>query len=340
MQIGIIGLGRMGANMTQRLLAHGHACVVYDQDKGAAAQTGAHGAQVVDTLEDLVRALEAPRALWLMVPHDVVDDVIGRLTPLLGKEDIVVDGGNSHYPDDVRRAAELKQHNIRYVDVGTSGGTWGRERGYCLMIGGEHSAVKHLEPIFNSLAPGEDAEHGTPGRSNDKSSAHMGYLHCGGHGAGHFVKMVHNGIEYGLMAAYGEGLAMLHKAQEQGADDSSTSSAAQVRLDVDTGEIAEVWRRGSVVGSWLLDLVAASLHQDSALDAFSGRVADSGEGRWMLKTAVDLEVPANVLATALFNRFNSRDEAIYANKVLSALRRSFGGHTEELLREELRTDEQ
>jgi 6-phosphogluconate dehydrogenase len=263
-----------------------------------------------------------------MVPDKVVDDVIEELAGLLSEDDIIIDGGNSYFPDDVRRAESLKKHNIRYVDVGTSGGVWGRERGYCLMIGGESDAVNYLEPVFRTLAPGEEAAPPTPGRDNDKSSAHKGYLHCGGHGAGHFVKMVHNGIEYGVMAAYGEGFAMLHKAQEEGTDVSVGSHVGKVQLDADTGEIAELWRRGSVVGSWLLDLAAASLHQDPALKDFSGDVADSGEGRWTVKTAVDMGVPAHVLATALFNRFSSRGEGTYANKVLSALRYAFGGHVE------------
>jgi 6-phosphogluconate dehydrogenase len=329
MQIGMIGLGRMGANMVQRLLAGGHACVVYDSDKSNCDELAALGAQVADSLEDMVRTLEAPRPIWMMVPHEVVDDVIAKLVTLLEPDDIIIDGGNSYFPDDVRRARDLATRNIRYVDVGTSGGIWGRERGYCLMIGGADGAVSHLEPVFRTLAPGEDAAPATLGRSNDASSAHLGFLHCGGHGAGHFVKMVHNGIEYGLMAAYAEGFAMLRKAKEQSADDSAGNQVGQVQLDVDTGEIAELWRRGSVVESWLLDLVAASLHQNPSLKNFSGDVSDSGEGRWMLKTAIDLEVPANVLASALFNRYTSRGEDVYANKVISALRNAFGGHTED-----------
>ncbi len=328
MQIGMIGLGRMGANMVQRLLADGHTCVVYARTKSTRDELAAMGAQAADSLEDMVNSLQAPRPIWVMVPDKVVDDVIEELAGLLSEDDIIIDGGNSYFPDDVRRAESLKKHNIRYVDVGTSGGVWGRERGYCLMIGGESDAVNDLEPVFRTLAPGEGAASATPGRENDKSSAHQGYLHCGGHGAGHFVKMVHNGIEYGVMAAYGEGFAMLHKAHEKGADVSTGNNDARVQLDVDTGEIAELWRRGSVVGSWLLDLAAASLHQDPTLKDFSGDVADSGEGRWTVKTAVDLGVPAHVLATALFNRFSSRGEGTYANKVLSALRYAFGGHVE------------
>jgi 6-phosphogluconate dehydrogenase len=328
MQIGMIGLGRMGANMSQRLLADGHECIVYDSDKSTCDDLATYGARVASSLQDMVETLEAPRPIWIMVPHEVVDEVIAEIVPLLEDDDIVIDGGNSWFADDLRRARALKQHNIRYVDVGTSGGVWGRDRGYCLMVGGDRGAVGHLDPIFRTLAPGEDAAPSTPGRSNDESSAHLGYLHCGGHGAGHFVKMVHNGIEYGAMAAYAEGLAVLQKAKEQSTDDSGGGQAVQVQLDVDSGEVAELWRRGSVIGSWLLDLAAQSLRVDSSLKDFSGEVSDSGEGRWMVKAAIDLGVPAHVLATALFNRYSSRGEAAYANKVLSALRKAFGGHTE------------
>ncbi len=328
MQIGMIGLGRMGTGMVQRLLSDGHDCVVYDQTKSRREDLAAQGAQAADSLADMVESLDAPRPLWIMLPEQDVDDVIDQLIALLGKDDIIIDGGNSYFPEDVRRAKKLKRHDIRYVDVGTSGGVWGRDRGYCLMIGGQSDEVSYLEPVFRTLAPGEDAASRTPGRVNEKSSAHKGYLHCGGHGAGHFVKMVHNGIEYGVMAAYGEGFAMLHKSREEGAEISLGDHDGRMELDVDTGEIAELWRRGSVVGSWLLDLAAASLHQDPALKAFSGDVADSGEGRWTVKTAVDLGVPAHVLSTALFNRFSSRGEGTYANKVLSALRYAFGGHIE------------
>ncbi len=324
MQIGMIGLGRMGANMVQRLLAGGHSCVVYARTKSTRDELAALGAQAADSLEDMVESLQMPRAIWIMVPDRVVDDVISELADLLSDDDIIIDGGNSYFPDDVRRAQSLKKHNIRYVDVGTSGGVWGRERGYCLMIGGETDAVKYIEPVLQTLAPGEEGASPTPGRDNGKSSAHQGYLHCGGHGAGHFVKMVHNGIEYGVMAAYGEGFAMLHKAHQEGSGDGDM----QVQLAADTGEVAELWRRGSVVGSWLLDLAAASLHKDPKLQDFSGDVADSGEGRWTVKTAVDLGVPAHLLSAALFNRFNSRGEGTYANKVLSALRYAFGGHVE------------
>jgi 6-phosphogluconate dehydrogenase len=326
MQIGMIGLGRMGANMVQRLLADDHDCVVYARTKSTRDEMAALGAEAADSVEDLVNRLQRPRAVWIMVPDPVVDDVIEQIAGLLDADDIIIDGGNSYFPDDVRRAQSLKKQNIRYLDVGTSGGVWGRERGYCLMIGGDNDAVSHLEPIFQTLSPGPDAAPATPGRDNDKSSAHQGYLHCGGHGAGHFVKMVHNGIEYGVMAAFGEGFAMLEKAREEG---SASPGTHGVELNADTGEIAELWRRGSVVGSWLLDLAASSLHQDPTLGNFSGDVADSGEGRWTVKTAVELGVPAHVLSTALFNRFSSRGEGTYANKVLSALRYAFGGHVEE-----------
>jgi len=325
MQIGMIGLGRMGANMVRRLLADDHSCVVYAPSKSARDGMAAEGAEAANSVEDLVNRLQSPRAVWIMVPDQVVDEVIEQLAGLLTDDDIVIDGGNSYFPDDVRRAQRLKKQNIRYLDVGTSGGVWGRERGYCLMIGGEKDAVSHLEPVFRTLAPGADAAPATPGRANGKSTAHQGYLHCGGHGAGHFVKMVHNGIEYGMMAAYGEGFAMLHKAREAGASSSATQG---VQLVADTGEVAELWRRGSVVGSWLLDLAASSLHKDPTLSDFDGDVTDSGEGRWTVKTAVDLGVPAHVLSTALFNRFSSRGEATYANKVLSSLRYAFGGHVE------------
>jgi 6-phosphogluconate dehydrogenase len=328
MQIGMIGLGRMGANMVQRLLADGHTCVVYARTRSTRDELAALGAQAVDSLEDMVHTLQAPRPIWIMVPDQVVDDVIAELLGLLADDDIIIDGGNSYFPDDLRRAQSLKEHNIHYVDVGTSGGVWGRERGYCLMIGGENGTVNYLEPIFRTLAPGEDAAPMTPGRINDRSSAHRGYLRCGGHGAGHFVKMVHNGIEYGLMAAYGEGFAMLDKAKQEGADIPTGNQVGPLQLDADTGEIAELWRRGSVVESWLLDLAATSLHQDPQLKDFSGDVTDSGEGRWTVKTAVDLGVPTHVLAAALFNRFSSRGEATYTNKVLSALRFAFGGHVE------------
>ena len=304
MQVGMIGLGRMGSGMVQRLLADGHQCVVYDQDEKAAAALVGASATAVDSLESLVASLESPRAIWIMLPAAAVDDVIGQLSKLLEAGDTIIDGGNSNFEDDLRRAEALATDKINYVDVGTSGGVWGRERGFCLMIGGEKKALQQLDPLFKSLAPAAD----------------KGYLHCGGNGAGHFVKMVHNGIEYGMMAAYAEGFAMLDKAAQ-------TDSGPV--LDVDSGEVAEVWRHGSVVGSWLLDLAAASLHEDPSLKNFGGEVSDSGEGRWFVKTATDLGIPAHVITAALYERFSSRGEATYANKVLSAMRFAFGGHTED-----------
>jgi len=329
MQIGMIGLGRMGANMAQRLIAGSHTCVVYDTDPERLDELAAVGAEPAGSLPALFDALQGPRVIWIMLPAQHVDDVIGRLGDLLDADDIIVDGGNSYFADDVRRAATLSKRNIRYVDVGTSGGVWGRKRGYCLMIGGDKGAVDHLDPVFRTLAPAQECAPATPGRSTDGSSADRGYLYCGGHGAGHFVKMVHNGIEYGLMAAYAEGFAMLQKAGSDGVDVVGSADDAHVKLNVDSGEIAELWRRGSVVGSWLLDLAADSLQRDPELRDFSGNVADSGEGRWVVKTATDLGVPAHVMTAALYERFSSRGEAAYANKVLSALRSAFGGHQEE-----------
>lgn len=287
MQIGMIGVGRMGANMVQRLLADGHQCVVYDQDNTAQAELVGAGAVSAKSLESLVVALESPRVIWMMLPASAVDYVVGQLGEILASGDTVIDGGNSNFQDDRRRAETLAGGKIHYVDVGTSGGVWGRERGYCLMIGGDKQVVQQLDPLFQSLAPAADSVPQTRARSAGKSTADKGYLHCGGHGAGHFVKMVHNGIEYGLT------------------------------LDVDSGEVAELWRRGSVVGSWLLDLAAESLHEDPSLQNFGGEVADSGEGRWFVKTATDLGVPAHVNTAALFERFSSRGEATYANRVLS-----------------------
>ena len=304
MQIGMIGLGRMGSGMVQRLLAGGHECVVYDQDEKAAAKLVSAGATSADSLESLAALLESPRAIWIMLPASVVDDVIGQLSKLLAAGDTVIDGGNTDFKDDLRRAEALAATKINYVDVGTSGGVWGRERGYCLMIGGDKKVVQQLDPLFQSLAPAAD----------------KGYLHCGGHGAGHFVKMVHNGIEYGLMAAYAEGFAVLDKAAQ--------TDTGPI-LDVDSGDVAEVWRHGSVVGSWLLDLAAESLREDPSLKNFGGEVADSGEGRWFVKAATDLGIPAHVITAALYERFSSRGDAMYANKVLSAMRFAFGGHTED-----------
>lgn len=319
MQMGMIGLGRMGSGMVQRLVADGHRCVVYDQDRKVVDRLAAGGVVAADSIESLVSSLQAPRVIWIMLPAAVVDDVIRPLAAVLQAGDIVIDGGNSNFRDDLRRADVFAASKINYVDVGTSGGVWGRERGYCLMIGGDTKIVTHLEPLLQSLAPAEDSVPPTRGRTGDTSTAHKGYLHCGGHGAGHFVKMVHNGIEYGLMAAYAEGFAVLDKA---GQADSG------LMLDINTGEIAELWRRGSVVGSWLLDLTAASLQEDPALARYGGEVSDSGEGRWFVNTATDLGMPVHVLAAALFARFSSRGEGTYGNKLLSAMRFAFGGHQE------------
>ncbi len=328
MQIGMVGLGRMGANMVLRLLAGGHECVVYDRDPGNAAPLLAAGAIAAGSVAELVAALKPPRPIWMMVPDPVVDAVLDELLDHVTAGDILIDGGNSYFPEDVRRAQRLDRKGIHYLDVGTSGGVWGRERGYCLMIGGEAEAVGRLEPLFRTLSPGMTAAPRSPGRGEKEDSVEQGYLHCGGHGAGHFVKMVHNGIEYGMMAAYSEGFAMLQKGTEQGVPLGAGYSAAPVELHARVGDIVELWRRGSVVGSWLLDLAATELHADPDLNAFSGEVSDSGEGRWTVKTATDMGVPAQVLTAALFQRFSSRGEAVYANKVLSALRHAFGGHEE------------
>ncbi len=334
MQLGMIGLGRMGANMVRRLMRAGHQCAVFDRSPEAVRALTGEGATGADSLDDLVKQLAAPRIVWLMVPAAVVDRTIGDLAGRLAPGDIVVDGGNSYYVDDIRRAKELEARGIHYVDVGTSGGVWGLERGYCLMIGGESATVKLLDPIFASLAPGFDSAPRTAGRGGTIRTAEHGYLQCGPSGAGHFVKMVHNGIEYGLMAAYAEGLNILHHADvgrrqhEQDAETAPLRDPEHYQFDFDIGEIAEVWRRGSVVASWLLDLTAAALAEDAQLASFSGRVSDSGEGRWTVKAAVDEAVPAPVLTTALYERFSSRAEADYADKVLSAMRSAFGGHRE------------
>ena len=319
----------MGSSMVQRLLAGGHQCVVYDQDSQAVDQLVAAGAVAADSLDSLVSSLQAPRAIWIMLPASVVDDIIGQLAGSLDAGDTVIDGGNSYFGNDLIRADVLAAEDISYVDVGTSGGVWGRERGYCLMIGGDGAVVKKLEPLFQSLAPAADSVSRTRGRTDSNSTADKGYLHCGGHGAGHFVKMVHNGIEYGLMAAYAEGFAMIDKVERDGMAPPDGQGGAGILLDVDAGEIAELWRRGSVVGSWLLDLTAESLADDPSLQRFGGEVADSGEGRWFVKTATDLGIPAHVLTAALFERFSSRGEARYGNKMLSAMRLAFGGHEEE-----------
>jgi 6-phosphogluconate dehydrogenase len=335
MQLGMIGLGRMGANMALRLLAGGHQCVVYDRAPEAVAELVKAKAVGASSLADLVGKLATPRAVWLMVPAGVVDATIADLLPHLAPGDVLIDGGNSYYVDDIRRADALAEKGIHYVDVGTSGGVWGRERGYCLMIGGETKVVERLDPIFARLAPGAGDIPRTPGRNGKSGTSEQGYLHCGPSGAGHFVKMVHNGIEYGIMAAYAEGLGVLRSAnvgREQGrAVDAETTPLRDPRLyqyDFDLPEVAEVWRRGSVIASWLLDLSASALVKDPALAHFAGRVSDSGEGRWTVKAAIDEAVPVPVLTSALFDRFSSRGEADYADKLLSAMRFEFGGHLE------------
>jgi 6-phosphogluconate dehydrogenase len=336
MQIGMVGLGRMGANMVRRLHAGGHECVVYDVIDNAVDALDAEGvtAHGSKTLEDFVAALTPPRAVWLMVPAAFVGDTVALLAPLLQQGDTIIDGGNSWYHHDVDRSAELAPAGITYLDVGTSGGVYGLDRGYCLMIGGDAGAVARLVPIFDTLAPGVDSAGRTPGRSGDPSPEERGWLHCGPSGAGHFVKMVHNGIEYGLMAAYAEGLNVLAKANigaETHAADAETAPLEEshyYQYDLDLSKVSEVWRRGSVISSWLLDLTAEALHADPRLDAFSGVVSDSGEGRWTISAAIDEGVPVPVLSAALFERFSSRGRADVADKVLSAMRAGFGGHHE------------
>ena len=334
MQLGMIGLGRMGANMVRRLIKNGHACVVYDRSQNAVKQLVKEQATGADSLADFVAKLSLPRAIWLMVPAAVVDQSIADLLPLLAKGDILIDGGNSYYVDDIRRGKELAPKGIHYVDVGTSGGVWGFERGYCMMIGGEPDVVRHLDPIFATLAPGIGSIARTLGRDKLGGTSEQGYLHCGPNGAGHFVKMVHNGIEYGLMAAYAEGLGILRDAnigKKQGEIDAETTplrDPEHYQFDLNLADIAEVWRRGSVIASWLLDLTASSLAEDQNLAKFAGRVSDSGEGRWTIKAAIDEGVPVPVLTTALYERFASRGEADYQDKLLSAMRFGFGGHLE------------
>ena len=334
MQIGMIGLGRMGANMVRRLLRGGHQCVVYDRNVEAIAKLAGEGATGSESLDDFIAKLDRPRAVWLMIPAALVDATLNELAPKLEADDILIDGGNSHYIDDIRRAVELKTRNLHYVDVGVSGGVWGLERGYCQMIGGENDVVRKLDPIFKTLAPGRGSVSDTPGRASDASTAGEGYLHCGGAGAGHFVKMVHNGIEYGLMAAYAEGFNVLHHANVGKLDHAVDAETTPLRhpehyrYDFNLADIAEVWRRGSVVASWLLDLTAIALAENPTLDGFSGRVADSGEGRWTIDAAIEEGAPVPVLSAALFARFSSRGEADFANKVLSAMRKQFGGHVE------------
>jgi len=335
MQIGMIGLGRMGANMVRRLLTGGHQCAVFDRSPKAVQELVDEKAVGSSSLADFVQKLAKPRVVWLMVPAAVVDQTIGDLLSHLERDDILIDGGNSYYIDDIRRAKELAPKGIHYVDVGTSGGVWGLERGYCMMIGGEDAVVKHLDPIFARLAPGMGNEiPRTPGREKAGGTAEQGYLHCGPNGAGHFVKMVHNGIEYGIMAAYAEGLGILQSANvgkqkhEVDAETTPLRDPEHYQYDLNLPDIAEVWRRGSVIASWLLDLTATALLGDPALAKFAGRVSDSGEGRWTMKAAIDEAVPAHVLTAALYERFSSRGEADFADKLLSAMRYEFGGHLE------------
>ena len=334
MQLGMIGLGRMGANMVRRLMRGGHDCVVHDVSPEAIATLEAEGSTGAESMEDFVGKLRTPRSICIMVPAAVVDSTLERLVPLLDSDDTVIDGGNSYYRDDLRRSHELAGRGIHYIDMGTSGGVYGLERGYCLMIGGDDTAVERLEPFFSSLAPGVDVADRTPGREGDPTPAENGWLHCGPSGAGHFVKMVHNGIEYGMMAAFAEGFNILDKADigraehEIDAETTPLRDPALYQYEFNIPDVAEVWRRGSVVGSWLLDLTAAALVQSPTLENFSGRVSDSGEGRWTAHAAIDEGVPAPVLTAALYSRFASRGEDEFANKVLSAMRFAFGGHLE------------
>jgi 6-phosphogluconate dehydrogenase len=334
MQLGMIGLGRMGANMVRRLMRAGHECVVFDVSQQAVQDLAGEGAMGSTSLDAFVAALTPPRAVWLMVPAAFVDQELTSLRALLEADDVVIDGGNSYYHDDIRRARDLAPAGIHYVDVGTSGGVWGLDRGYCLMIGGEDEVVARLEPIFTTLAPGVDAAARTPGRDGQPTQAEHGYLHCGPSGAGHFVKMVHNGIEYGLMAAYAEGLNVLHHAdvgtrtRTEDAETTPLRHPEHYQFSLDLAAVTEVWRRGSVISSWLLDLTAQALAKDAVLDSFGGRVSDSGEGRWTCIAAVDEGVPAHVLTSALYERFSSRGQADFADHVLSAMRFGFGGHLE------------
>jgi 6-phosphogluconate dehydrogenase len=335
MQLGMVGLGRMGSNMVRRLMKGGHQCMVFDRSPKAVEAMVQEQAVGSSSLHDLGTKLEKPRAIWLMVPAAVVDSSIAELVPHLDAGDILIDGGNSYYVDDIRRAKELASKRVHYMDVGTSGGVWGLERGYCMMIGGETDVVKHLDAIFATLAPGQGNLARTPGREELGGTAEQGYLHCGPNGAGHFVKMVHNGIEYGIMAAYAEGMGVLRDAnvgkKHSATDDAETTPlrhSENYQYDLNLCDIAEVWRRGSVIASWLLDLTAASLVKDPALSQFAGRVSDSGEGRWTIKAAIDEAVPVPVLSAALYQRFTSRGEADYQDRLLSAMRYGFGGHLE------------
>ena len=334
MQLGMVGLGRMGANIIRRVMRDGHTAVAYDVSPDAVAQLQKDGAVGATTLEEFVAALERPRVAWVMIPAGITGETVEKLADLMEPGDIIIDGGNSNYRDDVDRAAALLPRGIHYVDVGTSGGVWGLERGYCLMIGGEPEVVAHLDPLFASIAPGMESATRTPGRTGEPAREEQGYLHCGPSGAGHFVKMVHNGIEYGMMAAYAEGLNVLYhadagtEAQQHSAEVAPIQQPQYYQYDLDIGAVTEVWRRGSVVASWLLDLTAGALARNPSLDGLAGRVSDSGEGRWTVKAAIDEGVPVPVLSAALFARFSSRGEAVYADRLLSAMRQAFGGHVE------------
>ena len=334
MQLGMVGLGRMGANIVRRLMNDGHECVVYDVNADAVTALAGEGATGAESFADMASKLEAPRAIWLMIPAGLTGDVVDQVAEVLEPGDIIIDGGNSNYRDDVRRAAKLKPKGIHYVDAGTSGGVFGLERGYCLMVGGPNEAFDRIEPILKTIAPGKGDIKRTPGRSGDYAPEELGYLHCGPSGAGHFVKMVHNGIEYGIMAALAEGMNILKNADagvreaEHSAEIAPLEEPEFYQFTIDTPKVAELWRRGSVISSWLLDLTAAALEENPTLDGLAGRVSDSGEGRWTVKAAVDTGVPAPVLSAALFERFASRDEDHYANQLLSAMRLQFGGHHE------------
>ncbi|MGW2603368.1 phosphogluconate dehydrogenase (NAD(+)-dependent, decarboxylating) [Streptomyces mirabilis] len=334
MQLGMIGLGRMGANLVRRLMRDGHSCVVSDVNADAVAELAGEGATGADSPRDFVAKLDKPRAVWLMLPAAIVDSILDQLEPLLEPGDILIDGGNSYYRDDITRAKRLADKSLHYVDCGTSGGVWGLERGYCLMIGGEDEVVAHLDPIFKTIAPGEGCAEPTPSRTRTDGTAPLGYLHCGPNGAGHFVKMVHNGVEYGMMAAIAEGLSIIKRAdvgkgrREVDAETTPLRDAWAYQYDIDVGEVAEVWRRGSVVGSWLVDLIADAFAGSPSLDGFAGRVSDSGEGRWTVLAAVDEGVPAPVITTSLYERFESREAGEFTDKILSAMRSEFGGHAE------------
>jgi 6-phosphogluconate dehydrogenase len=334
MQLGMIGLGRMGANLVRRLMRDGHRCVVSDVNAAAVAELAGAGATGADSLRDFVAKLDKPRAVWLMLPAAIVDSILDQLEPLLEPGDILIDGGNSYYRDDITRAKRLAGKSLHYVDCGTSGGVWGLERGYCLMIGGEDEVVAHLDPIFKTIAPGEGSAEPTPSRTRTDGTAPLGYLHCGPNGAGHFVKMVHNGVEYGMMAAIAEGLSIIKHAdagksrQEVDAETTPLRDPWAYQYDIDVGEVAEVWRRGSVVGSWLVDLIADAFAGSPSLDGFAGRVSDSGEGRWTVLAAVDEGVPVPVITTSLYERFESREAGEFTDKILSAMRSEFGGHAE------------